>query len=125
MSSCARLLCGVMILAAAVTLPPLEPAAGARGTSHVVPVKYRSTPVDLAHPRFEYLDTTRSSLVRGVWYDSAESYMIIGLRGTYHHYCRLPSARWRQFRRAKSFGRFYISRIKGRFDCRKGGVPTY
>lgn len=121
----AWLLCGVAILAAAVLVVPLEPTADARGASRVVLVKYRSTPVDLAHPRFQHLNTARSSLVRGAWYDSAENYMIISLRGTYYHYCRLPPARWGDFRRARSFGRFYLARIKGLFDCRQGGVPAY
>ena len=53
-------------------------------------IKYRQTQVDIADLRFEYLDTSRSSFVRGAWYDENNSYMIIGLAGTYYHYCRMP-----------------------------------
>ncbi len=88
-------------------------------------VKYRATPVDLANPRFEYLDTSRSSFVTGAWYDKSNSYMVIGLGGTYYHYCRMPRSAWESFRSADSFGRHYNAFIKGRFDCRLGGVPDY
>ena len=91
-----------------------------------VSVKYRQTPVDVAHPRFEYLDTSRSSFVTGAWYDSANSYMVIGLRGTHYHYCRMPMNAWTAFRRADSFGKHYNAFIKaGNYDCRLGGVPAY
>jgi hypothetical protein len=69
--------------------------AAAATPKHVVWVKYRQTPVDLADRRFEYLDTSRSSFITGAWYDGSNSYMVIGLRGTYY------------------------------FDCRLGGVPVY
>lgn len=88
-------------------------------------VKYRLTPVDISHPRFKYLDTSRSSFVTGAWYDETNSYMIIGLSGTYYHYCRMPRSAWDSFRHADSLGRHYNSFIKGRYDCRLGGVPEY
>jgi hypothetical protein len=99
----------------------LAPAA----TKHVVWVKYRQTPVDLADPRFQYLDTSRSSFVTGAWFDGSNSYLVIGLRGTYYHYCRMPRNAWTSFRAADSFGRYYNTFIKGNFDCRLGGVPVY
>jgi hypothetical protein len=47
-----------------------DPALAAVATpKHVVWVKYRQTPVDVADPRFEYLDTSRSSFITGAWYD--------------------------------------------------------
>ena len=88
-------------------------------------VKYRQTPVDLADRRFEYLDTSRSSFITGAWYDGSNSYMVIGLRGTYYHYCRMPRNAWNSFSAADSFGRHYNAFIKGNFDCRPGGVPVY
>jgi len=39
--------------------------ADAATSKHVIWIKYRQTPVDLANPRFEYLDTSRSSFVTG------------------------------------------------------------
>jgi KTSC domain-containing protein len=99
--------------------------ADAATLKHVVWVKYRQTPVDLADRRFEYLDTSRSSFITDAWYDSSNSYMVIGLRGTYYHYCRMPRNAWNSFRAADSFGRHYNAFIKGNFDCRLGGVPVY
>jgi hypothetical protein len=34
-----------------------------------VKVKYSEDPVDIGHPRFGYLDTSKSSFIRGAWYD--------------------------------------------------------
>ena len=92
---------------------------------HLVWIKYRPTPVDLADPRFEFLDTSRSSFVTGAWYDESNSYMVIGLKGTYYHYCRMPRYAWDSFRSSDSFGRHYNRFIKGQYDCRLGGVPDY
>ena len=99
--------------------------ADAATPKHVVWVKYRQTTVDLADSRFEYLDTSKSSFVTGAWYDRINSYMVIGLRGTYYHYCRMPKNAWDSFRSADSFGRHYNAVIKGNYDCRLGGVPAY
>lgn len=43
-------------------------------------VKYRDLPVCLE--RFTYQDTSKSSFVRGAWYDVSKSYMLLGLSGT-------------------------------------------
>ena len=105
--------------------PFAELSREAKRSQHLVRVKYRATPVDVADPRFEDLDTSRSSFVTGAWYDESNSYMVIGLKGTYYHYCRMPLNAWDSFRLAVSFGRHYNRFIKGRFDCRLGGVPDY
>jgi len=86
-------------------------------------VKYRSTSVCL--DEFEYQDTSRSSFVRGAWYDASNDYMLISLKGTTYHYCRVPRHVWKAFKNAPSFGRFYGSNLKGAYDCRLGGVPAY
>jgi hypothetical protein len=94
-------------------------------SERLVWVKYRQTPVNVTDSRFEYLDTSRSSFITGAWYDGSNSYMVIGLRGTYYHYCGMPRNEWNAFRAADSFGRHYNAFIKGNFDCRLGGVPVY
>lgn len=94
--------------------------AFACGADHV---KYRTTPVCL--DEFEYQDTSRSSFVRGAWYDASNNYMLISLKGTKYHYCRVPEGVWNAFQNAPSFGRFYGSNLKGNYDCRLGGVPPY
>ena len=88
-------------------------------------VKYRSNPVDVADPRFAYLDGGSSSLVDFAFYDASNEYMIVSLNGTAYHYCGMPDGAWSQFTAASSLGSFYEDRIKGRFDCRTGVVPQY
>jgi hypothetical protein len=102
-----------------------EPREDIGRSSQLVWIKYRETPVNVADPRFEYLDTSRSSFITAAWYDSSSSYMVTGLRGTYYHYCRMPKNAWNAFRAADSLGRHYNAFIKGNFDCRLGGVPPY
>lgn len=90
-----------------------------------VSVQYRSDPVDVANPAFEYLSTAGSSLVTSAWYDRANGYTIIGLNGTYYHYCNLPLVVWSGFRAASSFGSYYNASIKGRYGCEGRDLPDY
>lgn len=93
--------------------------------ANFVIIKYRSNKVDIVDPRFETVDTSESSFVRGAWYDAGNSYMVINLSGTYYHYCGMPSGIWEGFKGAGSFGSYYNSVINGRFDCRYNPVPEY
>lgn len=88
-------------------------------------IKYRDEMVDLAHNRWEYLDTSKSSWINGAWYDSVEDYMIIDLSGTKYQYCGLQDNIWNRFKNASSFGTDYNSYIKGSYDCRVNNVPEY
>ncbi len=90
--------------------------------AETVNVKYRG-PVDLAP--FQCESINRSSLVTRVCYDRKEQYMVIGLQGTYYHYCEIDPGTVAALRGAESMGRFYNSNIKGRFDCRTQRVPAY
>jgi hypothetical protein len=90
--------------------------------AEAVNVKYRG-PVDLAP--FQCESVSRSSLVTRVCYDRKEQYMIIGLQGTYYHYCEIDAGTVAALRGAESMGRFFNSNIKGRFDCRTHRVPAY
>lgn len=93
--------------------------------SNYISVKYRNTPVDINHQRWEKLNTSKSSFVNGAWYDSQNKYMIINLSGTNYHYCGLPSSIWSSFKSASSFGTYFNSKIKGNYDCRINPVPDY
>lgn len=88
-------------------------------------VKYRPTPVDVDNAHFEYLDTSRSSVIGGAWYDKTNNYMVINVGGTNYHYCGLNEAVWRRYAASSSFGSAYNAFIKGNFDCRIFPVPTY
>ena len=94
-------------------------------TPNYVTIKYRTSQVDIANPRFEYLDTLSSSFVRGAWYDASENYMIINLSSTNYHYCGMPASIWQEFKNANSTGTYYNSNIKGSYDCRENPVPDY
>ncbi len=85
-------------------------------------IKYRDTPVCLDQG-FEYKSTDKSSWIRGAWYDSVNNYFLINLKGTMYHYCGFTLNKWESFKTASSFGKFYGSQIKGRYDCRLGGIP--
>lgn len=99
-------------------------AIGVIGTvqAETVNVKYRGA-VDLVP--FECESINKSSLVTRVCYDSHEQYMIIGLQGTYYHYCEIDASTVSALRSAQSMGRFFNSNIKGNFDCRTHRMPAY
>jgi len=88
-------------------------------------IKYRPTPVDVDKPYFEKVNTSRSSFVRGAWYDKGNRYMIIDLSGTNYHHCGLGEDTWKAFKSSPSLGTAYNSMIKGKFDCRVNKVPAY
>lgn len=91
--------------------------------TNYVTVKYRNEPVDIAS--FEELDTSKSSFIRGAWYEETNEYMIIDLNWIKYHYCRLSSSEWDSFKMADSFGTYYNSYIKWNYDCRNWGMPSY
>jgi len=105
----------------ATTAPTTAPSH----TPHWLTIKYRPDPVDIADPRFAFLDGGSSSLVDFAFYDPNTEYMIISLNGTAYHYCGMPDGAWDELTAASSLGSFYNTRIKGRFDCRSGFVPQY
>jgi hypothetical protein len=88
--------------------------------SETVDVKYRG-PVDLAP--FKCVAIDRSSFIRRVCYNAANSYMIVLLNETYYHYCDIDKATVDAFNAADSMGRFFNASIKDHFDCRTGPVP--
>jgi hypothetical protein len=96
-----------------------------RHDSEFINVKYRQEEVDTKDSRWEYLDTAGSSFIEGAWYDEVEEYMIINLSGTNYHYCGLPVPVWEKFKEASSFGSDYNRYIRGNYDCREGGIPSY
>jgi hypothetical protein len=90
--------------------------------AETVNVKYRGA-VDLAP--FQCESISRSSLVTRVCYDRKEQYMVIGLQGTYYHYCEIDAGTVAALRGAESMGRYFNANIKGNFDCRTHRVPAY
>ncbi|WP_455474334.1 KTSC domain-containing protein [Bartonella sp. B30(2025)] len=67
---------------------------------------------------------TVSSFVHRICYQPQQSYVVVLLKHTYYHYCRVPFYVVANWLFSPSKGRFYIQNIKGNFDCRLGGIPN-
>lgn len=90
-----------------------------------VSIKYHKRQVDIDMSTFEYKSTAISSFIRGAWYDSSKNYLILKLKDTYYHFCRLDNKTWKAFKAAGSFGTYFNEKIKGKFDCIAGMAPNY
>lgn len=88
--------------------------------TETVYVKYQGK-VDLS--TFQ-CNTPKSSFVHRICYQSQTQYVVVLLEDTYYHFCRVPSQLVNQWRNAQSKGRFYNQYLKGRYDCRLGGIPN-
>ena len=66
---------------------------------------------------------TSSSFVHRICHQRQNNYVIVLLSRTYYHYCRVPDTTVNRWLSSYSKGSFYHSNIKGRFDCRLGGIP--
>jgi hypothetical protein len=65
-----------------------------------------------------------SSLVDSVCYDPRQAYLLVQLRGMFHHHCEVEPQTVAALVAADSVGRFYNTAIRGRYDCGQGGVPA-
>jgi hypothetical protein len=88
--------------------------------AETVYVKYRG-PVNLEN--FQCANPS-SSLVHRICYRSDKQYMIVLLDRTYYHYCNMPRSVVQQWLGAPSQGKFYRANVKGRYDCRLGGIAN-
>lgn len=105
----------------AILLPLLAAtflAASFPSAAEVVNVKYRGS-VDLAS--FQCA-TPSSSFVHRICYQASTCYVVLRLQNTYYHYCRVPESVIRNWLSAPSVGQFFKGSIKGRYDCRAGGI---
>jgi len=69
--------------------------------------------------------TGRSVLIPRVCYDKANSYMVIKVGDEYYHYCEIDPRTVRSLLRARSIDDYYLTSIRGHFDCRTHRVPNY
>ena len=88
--------------------------------SETVDIRNRGA-IDLA--TFECRDIHRSSLIQRVCYDQAQRTLIVGIKGSYDDYCKLPQQTFESFMTAPSMGQFFNANIRGsgpgaRYDCR-------
>lgn len=95
--------------------------------SETVDVRDRGA-VDLR--TFACRDISRSSLIQRVCYDSAQSYLIIGIKGGYDQYCEFPASTFDGLMGAPSMGQFFNRNIRASgadsaYDCRTHRLPGY
>ncbi|WP_166295919.1 KTSC domain-containing protein [Bradyrhizobium sp. 2S1] len=80
-----------------------------------------STTVDLAS--FECRDINRSTIVQRVCYSAGERALLVAVRGSYQHYCGVPTETFDALINAPSMGVFLnrvlrIAGADGRYLCR-------
>lgn len=90
-------------------------------------VKYRG---ELDPSSFRRDDITRSSFIKRVCYDARNHCMVLDLKGTYQHYCKVPSRVVSDFLSASPMGRHCNKQTKvsnngGLNDCRKHKARGY
>ena len=83
-------------------------------------VKYQGT---VSLDNFDCTNTI-SSFVNRICHNDKYDYVVVLLNTTYYHYCRIPSSTVNSWLNASSKGKFYLSNIKGRFDCRLGAFQN-
>ena len=87
-------------------------------------VKYRGT-VNVDNGHFQKINLKSSSLIKDMYYDKSNKYLIVRLKNTYYHYCSIPSSASAQWTQSSSLGRYYNHNIKGNYDCRVNPIPNY
>lgn len=86
-----------------------------------ISVRYRNSRVNVADPRF--VSTAGFGQIGDAWYDEAAGYLLITIKGTVYHYCRVPPSVWST---VHGMGiQTYESSLRGKHDCREGGIPEY
>ena len=87
-------------------------------------VKYRGI-VNVENGHFIDYPLKTSSLVKAIYYDESNEYLLVSLNGTFYHYCTIPVQVVNDWVDAPSLGKYYNAKIKGNYDCRINPTPEY
>lgn len=87
-------------------------------------VKYRGD-VNVDNGHFAHLNIGYSSLVKDMYYDKTNNYLLVELKSTYYHYCGISTAVIDKWVSSSSLGKYYLNNIKGNYDCRVFPMPQY
>jgi hypothetical protein len=87
-------------------------------------VKYRGY-VNVGNGYFEEIPLKSSSLIKQMFYDKKNSYLLVRLKKTFYHYCSIPTYTILSWTQSKSLGQYYNYSIKGNYDCRVYPQPNY
>lgn len=79
--------------------------------------------VNLAPFRCETV--ARSENVKRVCYDEREEYVLVSLKGIWYHFCGVPPAKVREWKKSRYKGRYYNDSIRGSYDCSVTPAPVY
>ncbi len=69
----------------------------------------------------EDCDTSKSSWIKGLKFKSCDlkvGYVFLKTKKSTYIYANIPISLWNKWKNAKSFGRFYQTRIKGRYKIK-------
>lgn len=89
-----------------------------------IDIKYHGS-VDVHNGHFIEYPLKPSSLVKQIYYDEPNQYLLVRLNGTFYHYCSIPSNVVDDWVNAPSLGKYYNANVKGKFDCRINPTPEY
>ena len=87
-------------------------------------VKYRGS-VNVDNGQLEHVNIGYSSLVKDMYYDKDNNYLLVKLNSTYYHYCGINPSVTNKWVSSSSLGRYYLNNIKGNYDCRVYPMPKY
>jgi hypothetical protein len=88
-------------------------------------VKYRDGAVDVDNGNFVEFNLKDSSLIKEIFYDQANKYLLVRLQRTFYHYCSIPALVVNDWMSAPSLGKYYNVNVKGNYDCRIYPIPQY
>lgn len=99
--------------------------------AETINVRYRDQPIDTETASIvEYDVQNENSFVKRVFHDELHDYLVLELQVSWsrtvnYHYCGVTGSNARSLAINSMPGIFYHYEIKGKHDCRAGGVPTY
>jgi len=67
--------------------------------------------------KYDTFDTTRSSFIRGAFYDKDEEFLILNLSWTYYRWCHVPEYVWEEFKETEFLWWYYKKYIEWGYDC--------
>lgn len=88
-------------------------------------VKYRNGAIDVDNGSFVELQLKDSSLVKEIFYDQANKYLLVRLQHTFYHYCSIPASVVDSWVSSPSLGKYYNANVEGNYDCRIYPTPEY
>ncbi len=88
-------------------------------------VKYRDGAVNVDNGNFVEFDLKSSSLVKEIFYDQKNEYLLVRLKNTFYHCCSIPVVTVNNWISSPSLGKYYNANVNGNYDCRINPTPEY